>query len=77
MQGKYLVYDMPDPQTKVDMRGAAYFFLVGRRLYVIDVNVPLEEMTNDGPRFFSKKVSVVFPSHRSVVLTGSHSPSAS
>ena len=53
MQGKYLVYDMPDRQTKVDMRGAAYFFLVGQRLYVIDVNVPLGEMPTDGPRFFS------------------------
>lgn len=53
MSGKHLVYDMPDPQTKVDMRGEAYFFLIDKRLYVIDVNVPLGELPTDGPRFFS------------------------
>ena len=53
MQGKHLVYDMPDRETNVDMRGEAYLFVVGKRLYIIDVNAPIGEMPTDAPRFFS------------------------
>jgi hypothetical protein len=51
--GKFLLYDMPDPQRNVDLRGEAYFFLVGKRLYVIDANVPAGEIRTDARHFLS------------------------
>ena len=54
IRGKRLVYDLPDPAgTGTDMRGEAYFFLVARRLYVIDANVPLGRTRTDANHFLS------------------------
>ena len=52
VRGKHLVYDMADPHT-TDMRGEAYFFLVKRRLYVIDANVPKGHTKTDAHHFLS------------------------
>lgn len=53
MRGKHLVYDIPDPQTGMDMRGESYLFLISNRLYVIDANLPIGHMRTDAQRFFS------------------------
>ena len=52
-RGKVLLYDMPDPQRNVDLRGEAYFFLVEKRLYVIDANVPVGNIRTDANHFLS------------------------
>jgi len=53
MHGKHLVYDLPDPQGSVDMRGEAYLFIIGTRLYVIDANVPQGRSQAGIRHFFS------------------------
>lgn len=53
IRGKHLVYDMPDPKTDVDVRGEAHFFLVDKRLYVIDTNGLLERKQAHVKRFLS------------------------
>lgn len=53
IRGKHLVYDAPDPKTQLDMRGEAYFFLVDKRLYVLDANLPVGDLGTDAPRFLS------------------------
>jgi len=53
LRGKHLVYDMADPKTNVDVRGEAYFFLVDKRLYVIDTNGLLGRNPAHAQRFLS------------------------
>jgi hypothetical protein len=52
-RGKFLLYDMPDPEKNVDLRGEAYFFLVKKRLYVINADVPVGDIRTDANHFLS------------------------
>ena len=53
LQGKHLFYDAPPVKGHPEMLGQAYFFLVGKRLYVIDAIGPADKNEANFPRFFS------------------------